>query len=133
MITFEEMPYERPDLDKVKAQLEEITEELKNASSYEEAKTAFLKMDEAERHFMTTRTIASIRHDINTKDEFYKEEEKFWNAAGPQMQEYLQNYTKADRTICTQPQREDAPWKCVFRAAGLAVRTQPERADAAAD
>lgn len=95
MITFEEMPYERPDLDKVKAQLEEITEELKNASSYEEAKTAFLKMDEAERHFMTTRTIASIRHDINTKDEFYKEEEKFWNAAGPQMQEYLQNYTKA--------------------------------------
>ena len=38
----------------------------------------------------------------------------------------------ADRTICAQPQRQDAPWKCVFRAAGLALRAKPERADAAA-
>ena len=38
---FSEMPYERPDLDAVKKQYSALTERLKAAGSYEEARTVF--------------------------------------------------------------------------------------------
>ena len=81
MITFQEMKYERPDLEAVKKQLTEITERLKNAETYAEAKQAFLDKDTLYKHVATAEVISSIRHDINTKDEFYDAESKFWNRA----------------------------------------------------
>ncbi len=104
MIKFSEMPYERPDLAALEAQITELTERLKNASSYEEAKKAFLEEDALERHVSTAESIASTRHNINTNDAFYAEEEKFWNQAMPQMQEYLQKYTM---TLLNSPFRKD--------------------------
>lgn len=44
---FSEMPYARPDTETVKKQLTELTERLKNAGTYEEAKTAFLEEQKA--------------------------------------------------------------------------------------
>ena len=38
---FKEMPYERPDVEQVKKELAALTERLKNAASYEEARAAF--------------------------------------------------------------------------------------------
>ena len=40
---FSEMPYARPDTETVKKQLTKLTERLKNAGTYEEAKAAFLE------------------------------------------------------------------------------------------
>ena len=40
-------------------------------------------------------TLASIRHSINTKDEFYDGEMKVWNAKMPEVQEYSQQWTMA--------------------------------------
>ena len=45
---FSEMPYERPDLDKVKRELGDLTGRLKAAKSYEEARAVFLEKEEAE-------------------------------------------------------------------------------------
>ena len=42
---FKDMPYQRPDLDEVKKQITAITEQLKNAKDYAEAKEAFLAKD----------------------------------------------------------------------------------------
>lgn len=44
---FSEMPYARPDTETVKKQLTELTERLKNAGTYEEAKAAFLEEQKA--------------------------------------------------------------------------------------
>lgn len=95
MLNFEEMPYKRPDLDKVKEDLEKITNDLKDAISYEKAKDAFLRYDQELRHIETAATISSIRYNINTKDEFYSEEDKFWNNAMPILQNYSQDFNKA--------------------------------------
>lgn len=92
---FSEMPYERPDIEEIKKQLESQTEELKNADSYEKARDVFLRNDRLEKHISTLGTLCSIRHSIDTRDEFYKEEFKFWNAAIPEMQEYTQLWTMA--------------------------------------
>lgn len=104
MITFQEMKYERPDLEAVKKQLTEITERLKNAETYAEAKQAFLDKDTLYKHVATAEVISSIRHDINTKDEFYDAESKFWNRSLPELQQYLQAFTMA---LLASPFRQD--------------------------
>ncbi len=95
MLNFEDMPYSRPDLNKAKEDLTKITNDLKNADSYKSAKEAFLAYDTYLRHLETTMTISSIRYNINTKDEFYSEEDKFWNSAMPELQNYFQAFTGA--------------------------------------
>ena len=95
MTKFSEMVYKRPDLDGVKSKLTALTERLKNAKSYDEAKAVFLEKEAEEKHLSTASTLASIRHSIDTRDEFYDAEMKFWNAAMPEVQEYSQAWTKA--------------------------------------
>ena len=92
---FSEMQYERPALDAVKAELSALTEALKNAKTYAEAREAFLRMETASKHLSTASTLASIRHSIDTRDSFYDDEVNFWNSASPELQEYQQAWTMA--------------------------------------
>ena len=101
---FSEMPYERPDLDKVKRELGALTARLKAAKSYEEARAVFLEKEAAERHVDTLATLASIRNSIDTRDEFYDGEMNFWNAAGPELEEYDKAWTAA---MLASPFRKD--------------------------
>ena len=101
---FSEMPYERPDLDKVKRELGDLTGRLKAAESYEEARAVFLEKEAAERHVDTLATLASIRNSIDTRDEFYDGEMNFWNAAGPELEEYTKAWTAA---MLASPFRKD--------------------------
>ena len=92
---FSQMPYARPDAEKTKQQLRALTEQLKAAKTYEEAKAVFLRQQETEKHLDTAANLAHIRHSIDTRDTFYDGEEKFWNSFGPELQEYSQQWTAA--------------------------------------
>lgn len=92
---FSEMKYERPSLDEAKKELSSLIAHLENAASYEEAKKVFLEKETFTKHVETMGTLASIRHSIDTRDEFYDAEVKFFNAAGPELQEYFQKWTEA--------------------------------------
>ena len=85
---FSEMKYERPDLGAVKEELRGMTEQLKAAKDYAQAREVFLKHDAATIRVETQATLASVRHTIDTRDEFYDTEETFWNAASPELEEY---------------------------------------------
>ena len=85
---FSEMKYERPDLGAVKEELRGLTEQLKAAKDYAQAREVFLKHDAATIRVETQATLASVRHTIDTRDEFYDTEETFWNAASPELEEY---------------------------------------------
>lgn len=85
---FSEMKYERPDLAAVKDELHALTERLKAARDYAEAREAFLAHEAAYIHMETQATLASVRHTIDTRDEFYDAEETFWNAATPELDAY---------------------------------------------
>ena len=89
---FSEMPYQRPDLEQMKSKQAELTEKLKNAKSYQEAKAVFFEQEKESKHTMSLATLASVRHSIDTRDEFYNDEEKFWNAAFPELEEYTQQW-----------------------------------------
>ena len=91
---FSEMPYERPDVEGLKKEITEFTESLKNADTYEEARDIFVRKDQLDRHVKTLSTLTYIRHSIDTRDEFYDGEMNFWNAAGPELMEYDEQWTR---------------------------------------
>ncbi len=120
---FSEMKYERPDIEAVKAEIARLTEEFKNAKSYEEAKKVFLEFEVYSGHINTAGTLASIRHSIDTRDEFYDAEEKFWNAAGPELQEYYQAWTMAMLASSFRPEFEKEYGNIVFINAEIQLKT----------
>lgn len=101
---FSEMKYKRPDAEKIKATLISMTERLKNAENYGEAKKVFLENEKFTKHILTMHTLASIRNSIDTRDAFYDKEEKFWNNMLPLVQEVAQQWTK---TLLASPFRAD--------------------------
>ena len=101
---FSEMPYKRPDPDAVKAEYRALTERLKNAVSYEEARAAFLEKEEKEKLVDTMGTLAYVRHSIDTRDEFYDAEIEFWDEIGPEFEEFEQAWIDA---MLVSPFRKD--------------------------
>ena len=92
---FSEMPYQRPDLEQLKQEQAALTQRLTEAKTYEEAKAIFLEKEAFEKHYYTMYTLASVRNTIDTRDEFYDAEMKFWNVASPELEEYSQAWTMA--------------------------------------
>ncbi|MBQ6508565.1 MAG: M3 family oligoendopeptidase [Flexilinea sp.] len=92
---FSEMPYTRPDPDALKTELQDLTERLKNAQSYEEARAVFLEKEEKEKLPDTMGTLAYVRHSIDTRDEFYDDEISFWDDFSPEIEEFEQEWIKA--------------------------------------
>ncbi|MBE6538506.1 MAG: M3 family oligoendopeptidase [Ruminococcaceae bacterium] len=90
---FSEMLYERPSLEDVKNQISAFCDSLAASQSYEEAKEVFLAKEKLQKHVQSMITLVSIRHSIDTRDEFYDAEMKYWNSAMPELQEYLQRWT----------------------------------------
>ncbi|MCQ2558408.1 MAG: M3 family oligoendopeptidase [Oscillospiraceae bacterium] len=92
---FSEMPYTRPNLDELKASLSELTLRLSAAADYAAAKSIFLEMETLNNHISTLGTLVSIRHSIDTRDQFYNDESDFWMAASPELEEYTQAWNAA--------------------------------------
>ena len=103
-VTFSKIPYERPDLNEVKRQMEERTDSLRRASSYQEARDLFVAADTLKRHVATLEILVQIRHSIDTRDAFYDEEESFWNNAAPELEDYYQAWRAA---LCESPFRKE--------------------------
>jgi len=91
---FSEMPYERPNVEALKKEAEELTSSLLSAPDYETAKDAFLSFDTFSRHVSTLAELAGIRHSIDTRDEFYSAERQFWDDVQPSLEESTQAFNK---------------------------------------
>ena len=87
---FSEMPYVRPDMDKVKAELNACAEKIRTADSVETQIAAFDEASELSKDLMTTGSIAYVRNTINTADKYYDAEREFFDQAGPELEESLQ-------------------------------------------
>ena len=101
---FSQMIYERPDIEQVKGQLNDLIARLSAAESYEAAREVFIEEDNLERHLETVMSLAHIRHTIDTRDEFYDGEMKFIDAAEPELQAYAQKWTE---TLLKSPFRSE--------------------------
>ena len=74
---FSTLEYNRPDCEEFAAFAEATKERIERAESYEEVKRAVLAFDEKQKDFSTDAQIASIRHTLDTRDEFYEQENEY--------------------------------------------------------
>lgn len=91
---FQEMSYERLDLEEIKAQFADLMKEFDEAKSGEEQFAVHQKYYKLMNHFMTMGTIAQIRFDIDTKDEFYEAEAKYVDEISPIINNLTVEYNK---------------------------------------
>lgn len=124
---FSEMPYERPDTEKLKIRFAELTETLLKAENFEKADAAFREEEELSAHLETMGSLCYVRHSINTEDKFYEAEQDFYDENNPVFQESLQAFQKA-LTVCPfRKELEEKYGSLLFTNIDMALRTfKPE-------
>ena len=101
---FKDMQYKRPDIEVVKAEMQSLIERLEKASDYKMAREVALEMEKVNSHLNTMFTLASIRHSIDTRDEFYDKENDFIDEKQPELSEYGVRWMRA---LLNSPFRKD--------------------------
>ncbi len=86
---FNDYPYTRPNLEELLQVSNEVLSTLSNASTFDEFHDAFKKFETLKVDFQTQFTLASIRHSIDTKDEFYAQEITYWDENIPAVQNVI--------------------------------------------
>ena len=94
-----------------------------SADSYDKAKELFLEKERLEKKVMTQATLAQIRHDIDTRDAYYDGETRFWNQATPELEEYLQKWTRAMLESPFRPEFTAEYGELMFINAEIALKT----------
>ena len=92
---FSEMPYVRPDIDAIRAELGDILAAIEGAKSAEAQIAAVETLNAVEGHAGTMATLASIRHTIDTRDEYYDKENDYIDEHMPLLEEDIQNISRA--------------------------------------
>lgn len=80
---FSEISYQRPDLTQYKTQFHQTNQEFSEAPTYHDAKEALEKLNHLRAEMTKNMKLAYIRHSINTKDDFYRAENDFWDHHSP--------------------------------------------------
>jgi len=89
-----ELPYERLDIKKVCDTYGRLTNELRNAASFEEQEKVHDEYYSFSEEIWTTITLANIRRDGDVTDEFYEKETDFYDEVIPQISNLDNEYHK---------------------------------------
>lgn len=92
---FTEIKYQRPNIEVVKEELLGKIAAFENAKSAEEQISLMQDIRSKRDGFESARTIVSIRHSINTKDEFYDQENSFFDKNSPEYSAVINKYYQA--------------------------------------
>ena len=115
MKTFRDLPYQRPDVKKLKAGFARSLARFSGAKTFEEADAAFLEFQHSVESWATLNTIASIRNTMNMKDEFYDGEIRFFNRESPKLMLKLKKAIKTVLSSPFRPQFEEKYGKQLFK------------------
>lgn len=120
---FSELPYERPDVKEFEQQFKARLEQFRSAETVDEQHRAMSELNQLRSNVETLYTIVSIRHSVDTNDEFYKAEQEFFDEQSPVIQEYIMEYYQE---LVNSKFREEleAKWGSqLFRLAEMALKT----------
>lgn len=101
---FSEYQYERPNYEKIKEQYETLTSTLATTKEAKVAKEVVREITKINSYLSTQSNLWQIRNTIDTTDEFYDNETKFWNEYSPLFSELTTNYY---RVLLESPFRND--------------------------
>ena len=80
-----DMPYVHPDMDKIRNEMTEIIDSVKNASTVDEILAAREKYIALNTEVYTAATLVNIRYTCNTADEFYVKENDYFDEISPEL------------------------------------------------
>ena len=120
---FNEMPYVRPDLAAFQAKAEATAQKIAQASSAQEQIEAILAFDQVQAEINTAMSLAYVRHTIDTRDEFYDQENDYADEIAPAVQEAEQKVSKALLASPFRAELAERFGELLFTNLEIAVRT----------
>ena len=120
---FNEMPYVRPDLVDFQAKAEATAQKIAQASSAQEQIEAVLAFDQVQAEINTAMSLAYVRHTIDTRDEFYDQENDYADEIAPAVQEAEQKVSKALLASPFRAELAERFGELLFTNLEIAVRT----------
>ena len=124
---FTEMPYERVDFEQIKKEFGELMQAFDAAGSGEEQFEIHKKYYELTGHAQTLFTIAEIRHDIDTTDEFYEGERKYYDEMLPAFQNMVVAYSTKLYNSPYRSYLEEKIGKVAFKNIELAMKSVDQK------
>ena len=94
VIRFSDYKYERPDIEKISKEFDNLLEKFENAKDVETQNEVIRQINKLRNTTDTMGTLVNIRHSINTEDEFYKKEQDFIDENEPNFQNLVFKYYK---------------------------------------
>ena len=122
-MTFSQIPYQRADLARWAEMSKEITARFRAAATFEEADAAFREASTYDHEFSTMVSLARIRQNIDTRDEFYDGEVSYYNQEMPKMQPIFKDWTQATLESPFRAQLEEKYGKVTFLNAEMAAKS----------
>lgn len=122
--TFDQLPYQRPDYDAFSAQWNELLGRFHAATSAEEQAEIFDVMNALRIEVDTASTIVSIRHSMDTGDEFYNQEQQWMDSIRPLVAEHINDLYRALISSQHRSALEERFGKQLFRIAEMSIRCQ---------
>lgn len=92
---FREMPYERVDYAETERQFIGLTQKVKDAKNGEELWEVHQEFYQVYKNVVDMLTIAHIRYDVDTTDEFYSAEQDYYDEMRPKIDNLLNEYRRA--------------------------------------
>lgn len=83
VVPFEEMTYERPDVDGMIARIRDLKTELEATTSFDDALVLMEESDELSSNFYTMSTLAMLHNSMDLSDTYYDEEYRFMEDVSP--------------------------------------------------
>ena len=91
---FSQFEYVRPEIGSVIKRSEAMLDKIAKAKSYDEARTLIKQYNKMRSNIQTNLSVMNVRHTINTKDQFYDGENKYWDEKGPLLEEQTIKFYK---------------------------------------
>lgn len=126
MLKFKDYKYERPDLNKATNEFEKLLKDFDNADNVETQNEIIHEINSIRNNFETMETLVSIRHSIDTEDEFYAKETDFIDENSPLYQNLVSKYYKSLINSKFRNELEENWGKQLFNLAELQIKSFSE-------
>lgn len=95
IMKFNEFEYQRPDINQIEQAYKESVQAIREAKNSDEAVNAVREVQAIQNNIQTQSTLCSIRHSIDTRDDFYAQENDFWDNQLPIIADWACDYYRA--------------------------------------
>lgn len=120
---FSDFNYTRPDMKRLEEGFNSLLENFRNAESFEDQNDVMVKINKLRSEFETMAEISSIRHTINTQDDFYEEEKNYFDENMPIYKGLISKYYEAILGSRFKSELEEKWGKQLFTIAELTLKT----------